>query len=76
MKLIPDEKKLNDLIVKMSEGGADKLHILSDFDKTLTAISYINGKPVGSLIGQLRAAGYLTPEYAENSYAIPEIFSF
>lgn len=70
MKLISDEQKLNNLIQKMSDGGAGKLHILSDFDKTLTAISYINGKPVGSLIGQLRAGGYLTPEYAPASFAL------
>ena len=70
MKLIPNEEKLHDIIKKMSDGKAEKLHILSDFDKTLTAIAYANGKPVGSLIGQLRAGGYLTPEYAPASYAL------
>jgi len=68
--LIPNEQKLNDIIKKMSEGGDDKLHILSDFDKTITTLSYINGKPVGSLIGQLRTGGYLTPEYASASYEL------
>lgn len=70
MKLIYNEEKLHDIIQKMAAGKAEKLHILSDFDKTLTTISYINGKPVGSLIGQLRAGGYLTPEYAPASYAL------
>lgn len=72
MKLIPNEEKFNSIINKMADGGADKLHILSDFDKTITAISYINGKPVGSLIGQLRAGGYLTPDYAAASFALLE----
>lgn len=75
MKLIPDEEKLNDRVAQMATGGADKLHILSDFDKTLTEISYINGKPVGSLIGQLRAGGYLTPEYTADSYALFQKYS-
>lgn len=70
MQLIPNEEKLHDIIKKMAAGKAEKLHILSDFDKTLTNIAYVNGKPVGSLIGQLRAGGYLTPKYASASYAL------
>ncbi len=68
MKLISNEEKLQNIIKKMANGKAEKLHVLSDFDKTLTTITYINGQPVNSLIGQLRAGGYLTPEYAPASY--------
>ncbi len=75
MKLISNTDKLNTIIKKMTDGGANKLHILSDFDKTITAISYINGKPVGSLIGQLRAGGYLTPEYGPASFALLEKYA-
>ncbi|MFA6547817.1 MAG: haloacid dehalogenase-like hydrolase [Candidatus Magasanikbacteria bacterium] len=70
MKLISNEQQLAEKIQKMAEGGSNKLHILSDFDKTITVVSYINGKPVGSLIGQLRVGGYLTPEYAPASFEL------
>lgn len=75
MKLISNEQKTQEIIAKMANGGANKLHILSDFDKTITAVSYINGKPVGSLIGQLRAGGYLTADYAAASYELFDRYS-
>lgn len=54
----------------MGGGQAQRLHILTDFDKTLTTTAQINGKKVSSIIGQLRACGYLTPNYAEDSYKL------
>jgi len=75
MKLKFDDQKVKDIVEKISADGAKKLHILSDFDKTLTRVSYIKGKPVGSLIGQLRAGGYLSPEYAPESYKLFEKYS-
>ncbi len=72
MNLIYNEAKLAAVIKKMAEGKAPKLHILADFDKTLSEVAYIDGKPVGSIIGLLRAGGHLTPEYAAASYELFE----
>jgi len=70
MNIIYNQENFNNKISKMSEGEAKKLHILTDFDKTLTLTAEINGKKVSSIIGQLRACGYLTPNYATDSYAL------
>lgn len=54
----------------MAHNKASKLHIITDFDKTLTDVAYIDEKPVGSVIGLLRAGGHLGPEYTAESYAL------
>lgn len=72
MKLVFDEQKLKEKIAKMANGGAGKLHILADFDKTISEISIINGHKIGSIIGLLRAAGQLNPEYTAKSFALYE----
>ncbi len=75
MNLIYNEEKLKILIAKMGADGADKLHILTDFDKTLSELSYVNGKPVGSIIALLRAGGHLSAEYETESYALFEKYA-
>ncbi|MDD5566695.1 MAG: hypothetical protein PHH01_00715 [Patescibacteria group bacterium] len=42
--------------------GPDKLHILADFDRTLTK-AYVRGQATSSLISILRDENYLTPDY-------------
>lgn len=59
----------------MAAGGADKLHILADFDKTLSNVAYIDDKPVGSIIGLLRAGSYLGPEYSKTAYELFEKYA-
>ena len=75
MNAIFDEQKLKEKIVKMANDGAQKLHILADFDKTLSEISYINNKPVTSIVGLIRAGGHLSPEYASAAYALFEKYA-
>ena len=72
MSLVYDTQKLEDKIQKMAEGGANKLHILADFDRTLSGFSYVGDQMVGSIIGLLRAGSYLTPEYSAQSYTLFE----
>jgi HAD superfamily hydrolase (TIGR01544 family) len=43
--------------------GSDKLHIVSDFDKTLTYAKTKDGKPLLSIILILRDYGYISSEY-------------
>ena len=75
MNSIFDEQKLQEKIAKMSDSGADKLHVLADFDKTLSEVSYINNKPVTSIIGLIRAGGHLSPEYASAAYILFEKYA-
>lgn len=70
MNLVFDEEKLSETIANMTADGAEKLHILADFDKTITETTHIDGKPVGSIIGQLRASNFLSPEYNIESLAL------
>lgn len=49
--------------------GAKNLHILADFDRTLTK-AYVNGKSTQSLISILRDHNYLTPDYADKAHAL------
>jgi len=50
----------------ISEDGAEKLHVLADFDRTLTT-AFVNGKSVPSLTSILRDGNYLTPDYAKKA---------
>lgn len=70
MGTIYNKENLDNIISSFSIGKAQKLHVLADFDKTLTQTATINGKKVTSIIGQLRADGYLTPNYVEDSFAL------
>lgn len=70
MGTIYNKENLDGKINAFSVGEAKKLHILTDFDKTMTQSTVINGKKVSSIIGQLRANGYLTPSYPEDSFTL------
>lgn len=72
MNEIFDSEKLEEKISLMRKTGANKLHILADFDRTLTLPGQINGKSISSTIGQLRATGSLAPNYASASYKLFE----
>lgn len=64
--VISNSEELEKLKKIISEGGAIKLHILADFDRTLTT-AFVEGKSVPSLISILRDGNYLTPEYAKKA---------
>jgi 5'-nucleotidase len=47
----------------------DSLHILADFDNTLTR-AFVDGKKVPSLIAELRTGGYLSDDYEREANAL------
>ncbi len=51
----------------IKEAGANKLHILTDFDRTLIK-AFVNGKSVPSIMSTLRDGNYLTPNYAQKAH--------
>ncbi|OGH89106.1 MAG: hypothetical protein A2537_00340 [Candidatus Magasanikbacteria bacterium RIFOXYD2_FULL_36_9] len=65
-----NKENLEQKIKNFSLGKAKNLHILADFDKTLTQSGIINGKKISSIIGQLRADGYLSQNYVDESFAL------
>jgi len=64
---IPNPKLVEEKIRRIKEDTNETFHMISDFDKTLTP-AFIDGKKAESGIGQLRAGGYLSPEYVREAY--------
>ncbi len=64
--VISNPEELEKSKKSISEAGPDKLHVLADFDRTLTT-AFIEGKSVPSLISLLRDGNYLTPDYAQKA---------
>ena len=62
--VISNSKELEKIKKLISEAGAERLHILTDFDRTLTT-AFVNGKSVPSIISILREGSYLTPDYTK-----------
>ncbi|SRR6056297_50285 len=67
--LISDQKKVENLKNKIREEGIKNLHVLSDFDRTLT-YGENEGRRTPSLISELRNGNYLSKEYAEKAHAL------
>lgn len=67
--IVATQKKLNQKVQVMAEGGAGKLHVLADFDRTLTA-AYVNGLPTPSLMSILRNGNYLSSNYAKKAHVL------
>ncbi len=68
--VIPNHKELEKLKEQISEQGAERLHILADFDRTLT-YAFAKGEKVPSIISILRSSGkYLGEDYAKKALAL------
>jgi len=61
--LITDQGKFSEIEKKFQEGGLNNIHILADFDKTLTK-AFVDGQEIPSIISILRDGNYLTSDYA------------
>src|SRR3989344_9508758 len=64
-----NEEELKKKIEAFKRQGVDKIHIVSDFDNTLTA-SFVDGQRIPSIISVLRDGNYLTKDYAEKAHAL------
>jgi hypothetical protein len=69
--LIPNPEVLEQAKKEFKKGGAEKIHVLADFDRTLTT-AFVDGKSIPSLISVLRDGNYLTPDYAGKANALFE----
>ena len=66
---ISNNKNLEQLKSKIKQTGYQNLHILSDFDGTLTC-GVTNGVKAPAIISLLRDGNYLTKDYAEKAHAL------
>jgi len=64
--IISNEERLKETEKRFQEGGLDKVHILADFDRTLTR-AFVDDKEVPSVASVLRDGNYLTPDYAHKA---------
>lgn len=67
--VISNSERLAETTQRLREGGTRKLHVLADFDRTLTT-AFVDGKSVPSLISILRDGNYLTPDYSEKAHTL------
>jgi 5'-nucleotidase len=67
--IIPDKNKLESVKAGIKIGGAGEIHVLADFDRTLTR-AYDNGIFVPSLTSILRDGNYLAQDYAPRAQAL------
>ncbi|NOQ55893.1 MAG: hypothetical protein GQ477_03760 [Nanohaloarchaea archaeon] len=64
--IISDKKRLDALKDKIVESGSDTVHVVTDFNRTLTKAN-VDGIKTPSLISVLRNGNYMSPEYAEKA---------
>ncbi len=62
-------QKLEQTKKEIAAEGPVKLHVATDFDKTLT-YAFSGGRKIGSLIAVLREEGYLAPDYPDKAKAL------
>ncbi len=70
---IRDEEEFKKKISKLKEDGLRNLHIIADFDQTLTK-AYTEDRKTVSSFAQIRDGGYLTDEYKKKAYELFDIY--
>jgi len=67
--IIVDEEKFEGLKQRFKEGGSDRIHVLADFDRTLTK-AFVKGNRSPTVIAQIRNGKYLTENYPKDAHAL------
>ncbi len=67
--IIPNSKEFDDKKEIFKKEGIQKIHIISDFDRTLTK-AFVNGKKFPSIISQLYDGHHLTDNYTKKAQAL------
>lgn len=71
--IIANSKELEEVKRKIVFDGTDKLHVLADFDLTLTK-ALVDGIKTQSLMQQLRNGKYLTSDYVKKSHELFDMY--
>ncbi len=64
---------LTEKISTLKKGGSAALHVVADFDRTLTKL-FVDGRKIPSTIALLREGKYLTKDYAARAHALFDIY--
>lgn len=67
--VIPNKEELEKIKKRISKEGANKLHVITDFDRTLTKL-FVDSKEISSVISILRDGNYLTKDYAKKAHTL------
>jgi HAD superfamily hydrolase (TIGR01544 family) len=67
--IISNQEKFKEIKEKFQKEGLNKIHVLADFDKTLTQ-AFVEEKEIPSTISILRDGNYLTPDYADKAHQL------
>ncbi len=67
--IIPNQNEFEIKIAIFKNEGIEKIHILSDFDRTLTK-AFVNNKKFPSIISQLYDGSHLTEDYTKKAQAL------
>jgi len=71
--IIPNQEGLDFLLKNFKEQGKDKIHILADFDRTLT-MAFVEGQKAPTVIAQIRQSKYLTPDYSPKAHELYDTY--
>lgn len=69
--VIPNPVELEKIKKAISKDGVKGLHVISDFDRTLTK-AFVNKKEIPSIISVLRDRNYLTKDYSKKAHVLFE----
>ena len=69
---IANQQKLNTTTQAIQKAGANKIHVLADFDGTLTTF-FANGVKSPSIVSQIRNGDYLSVDYSKKAH---ELFDY
>jgi len=73
--IIPNEENFEKIKKAMIKAGADNLHILSDFDRTITYGTTAEGKRTETVISQIRSSPkYLGEDYSRKAHELFDIY--
>lgn len=64
--VISDEKKFLAIKELFKKQGVSKIHIISDFDRTITR-AFVNGERIPSIISLLRKENYIDEDYSKRA---------
>jgi 5'-nucleotidase len=69
--VIPDQDRLDGLKKKILTSGSKKLHVVSDFDRTLTK-AFVDGEKTPSVISELRKGNYISEDYSKRASVLAD----
>jgi len=67
--IIPNERGLEKLKKAIAKEGKNKIHVIADFDRTLTK-SFVAGQKTHTVIAQIREGKYLTKDYPKKAHEL------